>query len=319
MFALLILPILVSGFIALSYQPENKLKIHRYNGQFLYFKAASYGSCYFLVSMALAVVLKNQTFSFELPVAFSSNYYFAFLKTYSASNSTKILFEPSIATTIATFIQNAENKDKISSDILEVSWLLLISIATIFVSCVHTLFSCYLIKIKGFISNKIFNKNNDLVKISMMVNLFKDSPFDNILLSSFIQKKPLLFTLKSRKVYIGVVISLGEPNEDNAPNQEITILPVASGYRDKDSLQVKLTNDYNGYENIDSSISMEIVIDVSVIETVSWFDFGAYESVNNSLISTDTDSADDIENDKSPDEITILSIGKFSLKRRNIF
>lgn len=79
------------------------------------------------------------------------------------------------------------------------SWLLLISIATIFVSCVHTLFSCYLIKIKGFISNKIFNKNNDLLKISMMVNLFKDSPFDNILLSSFIQKKPLLFTLKEQE------------------------------------------------------------------------------------------------------------------------
>ena len=82
---------------------------------------------------------------------------------------------------------------------------------------------------------------------------------------------------------------------------------------------IVLTNDYNGYENIDSSISMEIVIDVSVIETVSWFDFGAYESVNNSLISTDTDSADDIENNKSPDETTILSIGKFSLKRKNIF
>ena len=51
--------------------------------------------------------------------------------------------------------------------------------------------------------------------------------------------------MDDRKVYIGRVISLGEPNEIDGMDQEITITPYASGYRDKDTLNLVLTTKYN--------------------------------------------------------------------------
>jgi hypothetical protein len=45
-------------------------------------------------------------------------------------------------------------------------------------------------------------------------------------------------------VYVGRVMSLGEPTERQGPTQEISIVPVSSGYRDKDTLSVTLTNYY---------------------------------------------------------------------------
>jgi hypothetical protein len=79
-----------------------------------------------------------------------------------------------------------------------------------------------------------------------MYELLKDSPLDKLLYLSYVQNKYLLITMSDRKVYVGRVISLGEPNESEGPNQEISIVPVFSGYRDKDTLSVTLNTTYTG-------------------------------------------------------------------------
>ncbi len=61
MFALLILPILISGFIVLSINPSYKLKLHRYSGQLLYLKSAKIGFRYFIIVTTLSFILKDQS------------------------------------------------------------------------------------------------------------------------------------------------------------------------------------------------------------------------------------------------------------------
>jgi hypothetical protein len=80
-----------------------------------------------------------------------------------------------------------------------------------------------------------------MAKIMLMYKLLKDSPLDKLLYLSYVQNRFLLITLADRKVYVGRVISMGEPNEHEGPDQEIAIVPVFSGYRNKDSLEVSLT------------------------------------------------------------------------------
>lgn len=79
----------------------------------------------------------------------------------------------------------------------------------------------------------------------MMHTLLNDSPLDKLLFSSYVQNIFLLITMSDRKVYVGRVISLGEPTEKQGPDQEISIVPVFSGYRDKDTLSVILNNSYD--------------------------------------------------------------------------
>jgi len=90
-----------------------------------------------------------------------------------------------------------------------------------------------------------------MAKILLMYKLLKDSPLDKLLYLSYVQNKYLLITMSDRKVYVGRVISLGEPNESEGPDQEISIVPVFSGYRDKDTLSVTLNTIYAGIEEID--------------------------------------------------------------------
>lgn len=57
-----------------------------------------------------------------------------------------------------------------------------------------------------------------------------------------------MLSLSDRKVYVGKVISMGEPNENKGADQEICIIPVMSGYRDKDNLTINFTTEYNDIE-----------------------------------------------------------------------
>ncbi len=58
-----------------------------------------------------------------------------------------------------------------------------------------------------------------------------------------------MLSMEDRKVYIGRIVGLGEPNEKEGMDQEIMITPYASGYRDKDNLSIDLTTTYNDISN----------------------------------------------------------------------
>ncbi|RDD29669.1 hypothetical protein CR161_02525 [Prosthecochloris sp. ZM] len=95
----------------------------------------------------------------------------------------------------------------------------------------------------------------------------------------------LSFTLKSREVYIGVPLELPVPSRSS----HISLFPLFSGYLEKDTLKLTITDDHWGYYKEAGRISPDggadknfnpdgcrIVFSVDSIETASVFDLAYY-------------------------------------------
>lgn len=336
MLALLILPILVSGFIVLSINPKEKLKLHRYDGQLLYLKASKIGLKYFFVVTIFSFLLKDTSFewisdNFE-PVSIASSEALlpasqlesnltsinsgsaikgiktanndvssqsekadvkitAKLDEQSSSTNKKHPISPkeiepkgkvfsldlSLVSYVAIEISKAKNEVKVSKETLEQSWLLSLSFLTVLLAYVFSTFIRILFELKKRVSKFLYK--NDVVSMSLLGEILKDSPIDYMFYESLTRNKSILISMKSRKIYVGIVNKPGEPSESNAPNQEISLVPAISGYRDKDTLKVILQSEYNIPDNYDSSL----VIKVDQIESVSWFSRKVYDGVNGNI------------------------------------
>lgn len=214
MLALLLAVVIANAFILLRLSPSNFYKLHRYDGQLLYIKATFIGIFFTAGSYLL------------------SGYF----------NITGIL---------SGFLSIAEPKIFYGGEhLVEFFIFSFFSAALSLVYCgIERLFllSMSYYKFRGT-PNISYRQ---MAKILLMYKLLKDSPLDKLLYLSYVQNKFLLITMSDRKVYVGRVISLGEPNESEGSDQEISIVPVFSGYRDKDTLSVTLNTTYAGIEEID--------------------------------------------------------------------
>lgn len=301
MYALLILPILVSGFLCLTIQQEEYWRLHRYDGQYLYLKAAQKGLKHFFFAILLSLFMRDVTFNAnghlpelacgELTAGSTTIVDTPILRLELNDCVIRSTFDPAIATILSEHINNispiknsAQVIDSKAKNI-EYAWLICISVLSIFSAYAYS-------KIKNrygrFVNHVLYKENKDFLnrniyQLYLMHKIFRDSPMDNIFFESLINKKPVLISLSSRKAYVGIVIETGEPNESNGLNQEIVILPIMSGYRDKDTLSVVFTNDYANFKTESTST----VLDVASIEVVSWFDFDCYEKVNKNIKDAD--------------------------------
>lgn len=112
----------------------------------------------------------------------------------------------------------------------------------------------------------------------------QDRPHEMMLMIASVAKKPVLVTLGSRKFYVGIVI---DRQFEDGQSDFLSLVPLLSGYRHKDSLTTTVTTNYqnhyeqNGILNGDgtSRLSLEdfkVLISFSEIETISYFDTEAY-------------------------------------------
>ncbi|EHN5456786.1 hypothetical protein KJA56_004427, partial [Escherichia coli] len=120
----------------------------------------------------------------------------------------------------------------------------------------------------------------NLVMLRMRQELINDNPMDEIFFDSLVDRRSILITLQNKKTYVGIVNALGEPNEKEGPNQYVSIYPIISGYRDKDSLKVILVNEYRELEDADTSI----IFPLKEISQVSWFDMDIHKIVENNKV-----------------------------------
>lgn len=274
MFALLILPILISGFISLSLSPKKRLLLHRYDGQLLYLKAAKIGFRYFLITLLLIWIFKDP----ELDLI------------YTDIKISTIDFP--MVTHLANFISSAKNESKVTPETLEASWLISISFITIIFSYIIQLFVMFSLKIQNMIANKkitLLKQNNDIARIAILGKFFSDSPIDYMFYESFKKRKPILVTLKSRKVYVGIVNKLGEPNESKEPNQEISLVTAISGYRDKDSLEVIFTNNYpkiDDKQQPNHTHESIHILRLDQIDSICWYHIETFTQVNGNMQKT---------------------------------
>ena len=226
MLAFLLLSIMSNAFIILRFSSDQFYKLHRYSGQLLYIKAIFIGT-------------------FTTIVAFFIDFCFGVVNVVSA-----YLPEYSILP-----LNNQEYKIK---------ELIIFFSLSLFLAVLYCLFKeiCLILKGRYKFGARSIKELRELTKIYLMYQLLCDSPLDKMLFDSYLYDIYLLISMSDRKVYVGRVINLGEPNEHTGPDQEILIVPVFSGYRDKDDMRLTLTTLYNTEEDISIILRQDNIVSV---------------------------------------------------------
>ena len=240
MLAFLLLPVLTCGFFICYYSLPHFYKLHRYEGQQLYLKSAWLGvQCLFYGLLVVAILN-----TFVPP---------------------KILYIPvDLYSLVLALVRGIVPKE---SNANELTWLFLIAVTMHGIAFIR-------IWVTNWAMNQFQKKEGVDPKIKLMSDVLSDSPLDSELLYSYINDQSVLISLSNRKVYVGQVVSMGEPNESEGMDQEISILPHISGYRDKDNLTVNFTTQY---QSIDTEVEIKVTLRQELIESVTRFDFEVYE------------------------------------------
>lgn len=98
-----------------------------------------------------------------------------------------------------------------------------------------------------------------------------DTPLGELLFDSVSKtRQMLMLTMADRKVYIGHVDSLGEPSENESPQSTFSFIPNFSGYRDKDTLELKLTTTYPERDKIRIVLREENVVTATPWNAKHW-------------------------------------------------
>lgn len=264
---ILLLPILVSGFTYCNKRYTQFIKLHRYQGQYLYLKSVKYG-----LFIVLASALSISTFSILCPT--SAQLINSFLNQH-----------------ISSIIPH--NSDL---NINEVTSYTKITVLSIVLSYIFA-FSLNLINIitkAGFPLPLETGNNVKLLyffgnwwesarynwldtKILLSCDILSDSPLDKIFIDAYSLVEEILITTDSGKVYVGFIANLAEPNESKGIDQEIKIIPTCSGYRDSITKKV-IFNTYYPEEDTNSYI----IIKQDLIISASPFSKDIYDKVNKS-------------------------------------
>lgn len=273
MLAILILPILVAGYIATSFDPATSLKIKKLDGQKLYIEVSKYGLMIFAVALFLVI---------KTPLG-------------------------STVGLLSGELLELMNEKTQPSYINKASLVVVLSILTI--GCAYvagTVYSGFYIwkasveigseERKKFIANlskvirrgglevgiAYFNKKkkalDEIIQHDLHLDelreLVADSPLDSFLLESFLQKRFVQLSLKNDKVYIGAIIAMGDIEDDAF--KEIAMLPMISGYRDKETRRIHLPNVYPWVSNEEEMQSDDPVLDAVYIPRDEVYSFSGF-------------------------------------------
>lgn len=149
--------------------------------------------------------------------------------------------------------------------------------------------------------NVIFTSKNRGNEGQSTAKTYSQGSLDLLLLDAIESdpKRPMLITLSSNKVYVGIINGSGEPTENQGPHQHISFVPLMSGYRNKENLSVTFTNAYPGEIQVKRTaairgisrkkvLGLEIMVSIDEISYISWFDFEVYKATNNKVESRGT-------------------------------
>lgn len=243
---ILILPLLVSGFLVCHHHPLYYFKLHRHEGQYLYIQCARLGLYSFIFSFTACISLYQLLTHYEIACFDLEN--------------------------INIFSWTA--KHLVSVGLVESD-----KASTYSIAIWATLFSLYPVPhIWGYLTRLFFfrrrlgAKTPTQINIAAMAKIFKDSPLDDFLFKSALSQDVVMLHMEDRKVYVGVIATMGEPNETQGADQEIAIKPVMSGYREKDTLTVNFTTQYK-----EAGADVTLVLRQESIISATKFDFEVYE------------------------------------------
>lgn len=243
MLFLLIFPVLVAGYRASQIHPVERLSNARHQGQRLYLSSATMGlKCFALAG--LIVLGLHTSVPDELIVA---NWTIPLTPTSYITNS---LVSMGAATTV---------------DALHWTWFILLSVTTWFAGDLFKIWATLVLAIRY---------RTWRVKIPVMGKLLIDSPMDYLLFVAQRKEVPVMLSMIDRKVYVGYVSVCAEPSQNGGANQEVTIVPMMSGYRDEKTLKVTITTYYDKTDD-----SIELILRQDAISSAGEFNWSAFEKL----------------------------------------
>lgn len=131
--------------------------------------------------------------------------------------------------------------------------------------------------------------NNRANQQAMTGYLASEYDLERMLYVSSTQGSLVQISLKSRKVYIGLVFD-GSIADNAGQHEQFLIFPVLSGYRDTGTLEMVLTNSYQSfYETLDTdgwerfAGQFQTLIWVSEISSMAYFDPDAYAGIQSNI------------------------------------
>lgn len=253
MLILLILPILIAGYCIQRWHLKHYYNLHKYNGQLLYLKTVLLGSfCVFFSFMLTNFLLTIDFFPFlcfeisydilgkmkviykhvgidtntlpYLTILFANTLFIAWFFSFSC-NFWHTLSVYRLQWNILLKEKKEQLKDKTKSENIE---------------------KIYLLNKWCLIDNfDIWKKSKSYYIALIRKKLSEENLVDKLLWESLESSKDLMFHMKDKKVYIGMVTEISDITEVTKLGREISIFPVKSGYRDKDKLTVEITTEYD--------------------------------------------------------------------------
>ena len=239
----------VSGYYFINSFYASSFRLHRQTQLIQYLKIGSYSVFLFIISFVIFLILKKLFLLYKINDIIRNNY-------------------PFVLNELNNICESADNPYLISSYII---LLINFTIGILFFN-----FSRLFIKIPYVAKKRLENSN----KISGY------SAFDSLVIESIKKALPVSLTMQNDKVYIGFVSELPEPA---IARKEIIILPLASGFRDKNKQFCFTTPYIDVYDDIEK-LSEEsdapvfdishflIVLPYNLVQSANLFDFSVYNN-----------------------------------------
>ena len=105
----------------------------------------------------------------------------------------------------------------------------------------------------AYVATTLINKIDDIKERSLIAAWERDD-IDALCYEAISEFKPISVTLESRKNYIGLVYDTLEPEKEGY----LTILPLYSGYRSAENLELKLVKKYTSVYTLITKLEYEV-------------------------------------------------------------
>lgn len=260
MLAFLLVPILVCGIIWINNDPKEYFKISTYQGWLVYLHAAKFGIiivsvAYFLLEMILGTFTEWVVHS----LGFNPEYKFSPIGV--------------IAQLLVVSFPSTHGNEDVSQAYSSSAVLMAMTILSIS-------FTYGLTK-----SLSAYWKRIDYKRYYLESFWRERKILDYFIFQSLENADLIQVTLSSRKCYVGLISKIQEPNEESTGHQHISLIPILSGYRDKDTLSLLFSNEYPKIPSKDVINYNDVVVfPVDEIVSVSGFDPKIYSETADNIL-----------------------------------
>lgn len=262
MLTFLLIPILICGIIWIQNDPQQSFRVSTFQGWLIYIHAAKCGFTLVLSSFIFMEIILGSAATL-IGKFFGTEYQLTPINIISDLIKISLPSELTNTSSISTNLYGLHAAIELVS----------ISILSIYTTYILT----------KILRSSIWSKDHFR---SFYLQSFwrKHSIFDYFILKTMQEKDLMQVTLENRKCYVGLVSRIQEPNEETTGHKHITLIPIISGYRHKDTLSIIFTNQYpkNPTHN-KINYNDAIIIPIESISSVSGFDIDIYNQTADNL------------------------------------